>query len=111
MKVPQLTRKLILEAPIDTPDGSGGQLRGWQERGQVWAQVVGRSGRDVSEGDVTVSRARYRITVRAAPYGSVQRPTASCRFREGGRIFAIRAVVEQGSSQYLTCFADEEVAA
>ena len=112
MKRPVLNRKLVLEAPAEMPDGAGGLRRGWNELGTLWAQVEGRTGRERAVGDVTISSAAYRIIVRAAPFGSLQRPSASQRFREEGRVFVIRAVVERGTDRcYLTCFADEEVAA
>ncbi|MEM1004270.1 MAG: head-tail adaptor protein, partial [Pseudomonadota bacterium] len=44
--------------------------------------------------------------------GSSMRPAPDQRFREGARQFVIRAVAERDPrGQYLTCFADEEVAA
>ena len=53
----------------------------------------------------------YRIVVRAAPMGSDARPRPDQRFREGARVFAIRAVAEEDAAgRYLVCFADEEVA-
>jgi head-tail adaptor len=54
----------------------------------------------------------YRIVVRAAPPGAPSRPQAGQRFREGGRLFAIRAVAEAGGAgRFLVCFAEEEVSA
>ena len=38
------TRRLTLEVPVRTPDGGGGQVRGWEERGAIWADVRMRSG-------------------------------------------------------------------
>ena len=53
-----------------------------------------------------------RTSRRAAPVGSPQRPKPAQRFREGARLYAIRAVAEQDSrGRYLVCFADEEVTA
>jgi len=112
MKRPVLNRKLVLETPVEMPDGAGGFLKGWTELGTVWAQVEGRTGRERVSGGATVSSSAYRITVRATPYGSLQRPGASQRLRGDGTIFVIRAVVDRGTDgRYLTCFADEEVAA
>ncbi|MBE1284726.1 MAG: head-tail adaptor protein [Rhodobacteraceae bacterium] len=112
MKQPHLNRKLVLEAPSLVPDGAGGFTQGWQPSGTLWASVEGRAGRETRVGDAGVSRMSYRIIVRAAPVGSAQRPSPDQRFREGARVFVIRAVAERDpAGRYLTCFADEEVAA
>ncbi|MGR3679602.1 MAG: head-tail adaptor protein [Paracoccaceae bacterium] len=112
MSGPRFNRRMVLEAPVASPDGSGGLLRGWNALGSLWVSMDGRSGRERKQGGATVSQGRYRITVRAAPFGSLQRPTPAQRLREGGRVFLIRAVVEdEADGRYLTCFADEEVAA
>lgn len=112
MKVPQLNRKLALEAPVRVPDGAGGYTETWQALGTVWAEVTARSGSERQIAGVPVSRVGYRIVVRGAPEGSSMRPSPDQRFAEGTRRFVIRAVAERDPrGQYLTCFADEEVAA
>ncbi len=112
MKTPRLNRKLVLEAPVRAADGSGGCTESWQALGTHWAEVTARSGAERQVAGVPVSRVSYRIVVRGAPEGSVMRPAPDQRFREGDRRFVIRAVAERdGRGQYLTCFADEEVAA
>ena len=80
--------------------------------GTVWAELRARSGRELDESGASVSRVSYRITVRAAPQSSPERPVPSGRFRDGSRIFLIRAVTELDmQGLYLVCFADEEVIA
>ena len=94
MGVIQLTRRLTLEEAQSTPDGSGG------------------SGRERAAEFATVSSVPYRITVRAAPFGAPSRPKPDQRFREGTRLFRILAVADNDDQgRYLTCFAQEEVAA
>lgn len=111
MAVPNLNRALVLEAPDRAEDGSGGYVETWGVLGTLWAEVKSRTGREQNLSGVTVSLVSYRITVRAAPVGSEQRPVAGQRFRDGDRIYAIRAVTEKDSDhRYLECFADEEVA-
>lgn len=106
-----LSRKLILERPLVAPDGAGGFARSWEGLGTVWAAVRARSGQERDAGEVTLSRARYKITLRAAPVGSEERPTPDCRFRDGDRVFAIEAVAEADPfGRYLECYASEEVA-
>lgn len=107
-----LGRKLLLEAPRRVPDGAGGFSESWDVLGELWADVQARSGRERNEAGVVVSSVGYRIVVRAAPNGSAARPMPNQRFREGARLFVIRAVAERdGDGRYLTCFADEEVVA
>lgn len=112
MKAPRLNRRLVLEAPVRTADGAGGYTETWAYLGTVWVEVTARSGSKRQVAGVPVSRVGYRIVVRGAPEGSLMRPSPDQRFAEGTRRFVIRAVAEHDPrGQYLTCFADEEVAA
>lgn len=110
MKQPHLNRKLVLESPARVSDGAGGFDEGWVPQGVLWAQVDARSGREQAQPGVLLSSVGYRITVRATPVGSAQRPAPEDRFREGVRVFAITAVREAGP-RYLICDATEEAAA
>ena len=112
MNGPVLNRKLVLEAPGRVGDGAGGFTETWTALGELWAEVTARSGRERAEAGAPVSAVSYRIVVRAAPYGAVSRPMPEQRFRDGTRLFVIQAVAEaDAAGRYLTCFADEEVAA
>lgn len=108
---PKLTRKLTLEARVQTSDGAGGFTESWVERGTLWAEVKHRTGRQVrGRPAASVSLTSYRILVRAAPFDSPSRPKPEQRFREGARIYRILAVAEADpQARFLTCFADEEV--
>lgn len=108
---PKLTRKLTLEESVQTPDGAGGFVQVWQERGTLWANVTHRTGREIQNRPAaSVSLMSYRITVRATPLSSPSRPKPDQRFREGGRTFRILAVAEaDAGARFLTCFANEEV--
>lgn len=111
MSRPHLNRPLVLEAPVRVSDGAGGHTEVWQPLGTLWAEVRARTGRETTAGGVAVSRMGFKITVRAAPQGAPDRPTPDQRFREGTRVFVIRAVAESDAGgRYLNCFADEEVA-
>ncbi|QIE46384.1 head-tail adaptor protein [Pseudohalocynthiibacter aestuariivivens] len=106
-----LNRQLVLEAPERTADGAGGYNEVWTVQGTLWAQIKARTGRELTGGAARVSNTAYRITVRAAPYGSPSRPRPEQRFRDGARIFRIEAVAETDpSARLLTCYAEEEVA-
>ena len=106
-----LNRKLVLEAPASTPDGIGGRQGGWTALGTHWAHVEARTGRLEAGEGYPRARVPYRITIRSMPPDAPSRPKAGQRFREGERIFEIRAVADEGTDlRFLTCFADEEVA-
>lgn len=108
MTPPNLNRLLVLEAIQRVADGAGGFNRNWVQRGQLWAEVLPGSGRDVPGEEVTLTSVPYRITVRGAPFGAPSRPVAGQRFREGTRNFSILAVTERDAEgKYLTCFARE----
>ncbi|THH38309.1 head-tail adaptor protein [Aliishimia ponticola] len=110
MTLPQLNRRLSLETPQKVPDGAGGYNTIWVALGVLWATCEARTGRERGEGGAPVSAVTYKITVRAAPVGSPSRPRPEQRFREGTRIFNIRAVIEsETDGMYLTCLAEEEV--
>lgn len=110
MAAPRLNRPLVLEVPQRSPDGAGGFTETWVARGTLWAEVAARTGRETEAEAVSVGRAAFRITVRAAPQGSPRRPQAGQRFRDGVRIFRILSVTEQDAgARFLTCWAEEEV--
>ena len=110
MSSPHLNRKLRLETPHRIPDGAGGYSETWAILGEHWAEIKARTGRERDEAGVPVSTMGFRITVRAAPYGSLSRPTPGQRFREAQRSFLVKAVAENDPlGRYLICFAEEEV--
>lgn len=108
---PRLNRPLVLEERVRTPDGAGGFSESWTVLGTLWAELRAGSGSERAQDFATVSQAKYRITVRAAPNGAPSRPKADQRFRDGDRIFTILAVAEADTgARFLTCHAVEEVA-
>ncbi len=110
--VPQLNRRLTLEAPAAIDDGAGGYEPVWTVLGVLWAQVAPRGGAERRGHNRPGSRTRYKITVRAAPVGALDRPRPEQRFRDGQRVFEITAVTEMDAQGlYLTCHAEEEVMA
>jgi head-tail adaptor len=110
MSVPQLNRKMVLEAPLRVPDGAGGFVESWGALGVIWAAVRAGTGREAEAAGLSISTVPYKITVRAAPEGAASRPVAGQRMRSGGRVFRLLAVTEADArAQYLTCIAREEV--
>lgn len=112
MTAPRLNRHLTLEGVVRSPDGAGGYTETWAVLGDLWAEVSARTGRERAEAGVPVSTVSYRIVVRAAPVGAPSRPIPEQRFRDGTRLYVIQAVADRDpEGRFLTCFADEEVAA
>ena len=112
MSAPRLNRAMVLETASEMSDGAGGFTETWAALGTLWAEVKPRTGREREREAVSASRMDYRITVRAAPVGSLRRPEAGQRLREGDRVFRLLAVTEKDpEARYLTCFATEETAA
>ncbi|KKL66185.1 hypothetical protein LCGC14_2147480 [marine sediment metagenome] len=111
MRAPELTHRLLLEAPVDVAHGAGGLMRDWQSLGEVWAELRVRSGRQAKGAGGALERLTWRIRMRASPPDAPSRPVAGQRLREGARIFVIHAVADDpGMARYLTCFAQEETA-
>lgn len=112
MTLPVLNRQLVLEVASQDADGAGGFVETWQVRGTLWASVTAGTGRARDASGIPVGAVPLKIVVRAAPQGAASRPKAGDRLREGDRVFLIQAVAERDATgRYLTCFADEEVAA
>lgn len=110
MKGVNLSRALVLEGPVESPDGMGGIALSWAALGTLWAEVLPGTGRDTSGEEVILSTVSYRITVRGAAPGAASRPVVGQRFRENARVFTILAVTERNDTgRYLVCFVREEV--
>jgi head-tail adaptor len=103
------TRRLVLEGVQRTPDGMGGFVETWAPRGTLWADIRPGVGREVADAFLARPEVALRIHVRGAPVGAPSRPVAGERFREGDRVYAIRAVTEADPrGAWLVCFCVEE---
>lgn len=112
MSAPNLSRALVLETPVVTPDSAGGHGTTWTALGTLWAEVRAGSGRERRSTLGPSGEVPLRVTVRAAPQDSDRRPRAGQRFREGSRLFRILTVTEaDAQGRYLTCTTIEEEAA
>jgi SPP1 family predicted phage head-tail adaptor len=106
----RLLRRLVLEGRESVADGSGGFAVAWVPLGTLWADVSVRSGREDFIAGQARPRLRYRVLVRAAPFGAASRPRADQRLREGDRVLDILTVAEHdGSGRYLEIQAEEGV--
>jgi SPP1 family predicted phage head-tail adaptor len=99
----RLNRRLVLEEPVETPDGAGGVTRTYAAVTTLWAEIVPLSAR----GDVVAASLgaalTHRILVRAG-----REITTRHRLHQGARIFRIVTVREQdGSGRFLEIHAEE----
>jgi SPP1 family predicted phage head-tail adaptor len=83
----QLTARLDLESPVETPDGQGGVTVSHAVESTLWARIEPVSATREELGHVDRQAATHRIWVRR-----IERVSAGKRFRKGGRIFEIRTV-------------------
>ena len=111
MSLPRLCRLMYPDSPVRQSDRAGGFTESWLELGAMWCEVLVRNGCATVQGGAPVSAVSYKVTVRSAPMGHPERPTAGQRFSDGTRHFHIRAVAERaGIGSFPVCFVDEEVA-
>jgi len=99
----ELNRRLVLEAPVETPDGAGGVARSYTAVTTLWAAVrpAGAAGNVVAAASgATVT---HRILIRAR-----SELTTRHRLRDGTRIFRIVALRERDGTRRLTEIAAEE---
>jgi SPP1 family predicted phage head-tail adaptor len=97
-----LSRRLVLEAPVETDDGAGGVTRSYASAATVWASItpVGASASVVAQalGDTVT----HRIVIRPGPALTTQH-----RFRDGARVFTIATIREREDRRFLEIDAQE----
>ncbi|HEX3653730.1 MAG TPA: phage head closure protein [Rhizomicrobium sp.] len=99
----QLNRRVALETQTLTPDGGGGYSGGWSTVATVWAEIEPISGSDVFGPDAGEALVKYRVAIRRRTD-----VIAGMRVNDGGRLFIIRAVLDEGpQSQFLTLLAEK----
>ena len=99
----KLDRRLVLEEPVDLPDGAGGVTRSYQTAATLWAQVAPAAARGEVAADSLGAAVTHRIVIRAGPT-----VTTRHRLRDGTRVFRIVNVREQDASgRLLTIHAEE----
>lgn len=108
MSAPELTRRLVLERPVESPDGGGGVRREWQALGAHWAEVRPSGAIERSFGGVETSVVTHRLTLRWAPFGAPSRPRAHQRLRDGERVYEVLGVAEaDGHNRFMLVWARE----
>jgi SPP1 family predicted phage head-tail adaptor len=98
-----LRRRLVLEAPVSTPDGLGGATQGFETVAALWGQVEWLAGGEHWRMGRPEQVATHRVTLRWR--AGVD---AGQRLRDGERIFDIRAVADPDDGRRrLFCLVEE----
>lgn len=98
-----LRTRLTLEAPSRADDGGGGADVTWETVADVWAAVRAVSGHETFDLDRVAGRLSREIVIRFRADVTLQ-----MRFREGTRVYDIRAAFDpDGRRHWLRCLADE----
>jgi SPP1 family predicted phage head-tail adaptor len=101
----ELRYRLVLEAPVETPDGAGGVTRGYATVTTLWAAIAPTTARAEVVAAGTGATVTHRITIRTGPD-----VTTRHRLRDGTRIFRIVALRDQdGSGRFLDIHAEERL--
>ncbi|MDM9629075.1 phage head closure protein [Rhizobium sp. S152] len=100
----QMTARLELEAPVETPDGQGGATVSFTEIASLWARIEPVSELSEEQAGSDVFTLTHRIWLRFR-----DDIKSGMRLRKGARVFAIgawRDPDERGN--YLVCLCEEE---
>jgi len=97
-----LDRRLVLEAPVETPDGAGGVTRSYLPGMTLWASVEPVSARGAVVADAPGATITHRIIVRQ--YSGI---TTRHRFVEGTTIYRIVTLRDDATRRFLVIGAEE----
>jgi SPP1 family predicted phage head-tail adaptor len=101
----ELKHRMVLEAPVETPDGAGGVTRAYADSATLWAKVAPVAARGNVEADDPGATITHRIVIRSGPEVSTRH-----RLREGARVFRIVALRDRdGDGRFLEIHAQERV--
>ncbi len=102
-KIGELTRRVVIEAIVRTPDGAGGATEAWVAVATVFASVKALGGSESVAFDRQTGRATHEIVIR---HRADVKP--AMRFRMGMRIFEILDALDQdGRRRHLRCLVEE----
>jgi SPP1 family predicted phage head-tail adaptor len=100
-----LNRRLTLEAPVESADGTGGVVRSFETVATLWAEVTPISAARAIEAKRAGARVTHRIGIRFA-----DDITTRHRFRDGDRIFRIASLSDRdGRKRFLQVEAEEMI--
>lgn len=98
----ELNRRLVLEAPVETPDGAGGVSRSYAATATVWAALTPIAAAGGVSADALGATVTHRIIIRPGPELTVHH-----RFRDGTRTFAVVSVRARENNRFLEVHAQE----
>ena len=102
----QLTARLNIEAPTETPDGQGGVMADFVETASAWALIEPVSEAVEEEASSQIFHRTHRIWLRYRTDVA-----AGMRLRKGGRLFWIGGTQDPDDSRrYLICHCQEKSA-
>nr|CAD6610855.1 head-tail adaptor protein [Rhizobium sp. Khangiran2] len=102
----RMTTRLVLEAPVEAPDGQGGAAVTWEAVRVLWARVEPVRVSERQEAGAESATISYRIWIWFR-----DDVVAGQRFRNGSRVFAVKLVRDPHETRrFLVCHC-EEVAA
>jgi SPP1 family predicted phage head-tail adaptor len=100
----ELRHRLVIEAPVETPDEAGGVARTFSALATVWAAIEPVSADHRLIADRAMAALSHRIVLRRR-----DDLTLNHRFRLGARVFAIRALRDpEERGEFLECLVSEE---
>lgn len=98
-----LNRRLVLEAPLEMPDGAGGITRTFESAATLWASLVPLSSHEADEAAQRGVTVTHRIDLRFSAD-----ITPRHRFRDGDRIYRIVSLRDRdGRRRFLRIEAEE----
>lgn len=102
-KIGAMRRKFVIEGPSDVADDVGGFSQNWTARASVWGHATVIAGNEAFAAARTENALTHRIRIRWRPDID-----ASCRIRDGDRIFAIIAITDaDGRRRFVNCLCRE----
>ncbi|MBN9585994.1 MAG: head-tail adaptor protein [Afipia sp. 62-7] len=100
----QLKTRLVVQQPVETPDGQGGVTRTWTTFATVWAQVTPLAARREMQADADGATQAYRIVLRSNLSLTLQH-----RFSDGARVYRIVAIRDRDDRRFIEIDAEVRV--
>ena len=97
----ELNRRLVLEAPVESPDGAGGVARAYAAVMTLWASVEPVSARSTVVADAAGATVTHRIVIRRRAAVTVRH-----RFVEGSTVYRIVTLRDDATRRFLVIGAE-----
>ncbi len=96
-----LNRRLVLEAPVETPDGAGGVTRSYAAAATLWAAGAPIAARGDVVADAAGATVTHRIVIRFSPD-----LTTRHRLRDGAVVYRIVTLRELARRRFIEIHAE-----